>query len=83
MDATVNIYRQCFKTDVGKRVLANMMVEAGWFGYNKTPEEQAVENFVKTILCKCGFYDANHVDEYVTKLMSMSLDYTKKEQENE
>lgn len=77
MDATVNIYRQCFQTETGKRVLANLMVECGWFNHNKTTEEQAVENFVKTILCKCGFYDANHVDEYVTKLMSMSVDYTK------
>jgi aerobic-type carbon monoxide dehydrogenase small subunit (CoxS/CutS family) len=77
MDATVNIYRQCFSTDVGKRVLANMLCEAKFFEHNETPEQQAVANFMKTVLCKCGSYDNNHVDEYVTKLMSMSLDYTK------
>lgn len=80
MDATTAIYKQCFQTDIGKRVLANMMLEAGWFDYNKTPEEQAVENFVKTILCKCGFYNPNQVDELVTKLMSMSVDYSETEQ---
>ena len=78
-DVTDVMYRQCFQTDIGKRVLANMMIEAGWFSHNKTPEEQAVENFVKTILCKCGSYSANHVDEYVTKLMSMSVDYNQSE----
>lgn len=79
MDVTDVIYKQTFCTDSGKRTLANMMIEAGWFECNDTPEQQAVENFMKTILCKCGFYDANHADELVTKLMSMSVDYSNNE----
>ena len=74
-DGTSNIYRRCFNTDVGKRVLANLMLEAKFFQHTETPEEQAVSNFVKTILSKCGCYDPNNVDEYVTKLMELRVEY--------
>ena len=74
-DATVPIFKECFSTRQGKIVLGNLMIEAGFFRHNETPEEQAVENFVKTILCKCGIYDAGHIEEYITKLMSMRVDY--------
>ena len=53
-DKTVDCYRVCFNTPDGKRVLANLLMEAKFFEYTKTPEEQAVENFVKTILTKTG-----------------------------
>lgn len=33
-----------------------MMAEAGFFEVLKTPEQQAVENFMKTILSKIGRY---------------------------
>jgi hypothetical protein len=75
MDATTTIYRQCFGTDVGKRVLGNLMVEAKFFDHCGTPEEQAVANFVKTILSKCGCYDPNNIDEYVTMLMQLRVEY--------
>lgn len=70
-DTTEIDYRRCFSSDAGKRVLANMMLEAKFFDYTHTPEEQAVENFVKTILTKCGSYKVDNIDEYVTHLMSM------------
>ncbi len=50
-----------------------MLCEAKFFDHAHTPEEQAVENFMKTILCKCGCYSAKHVDEYVGNLMTMRL----------
>jgi len=69
-DATQVIYRQTFKTDAGRRVLANMLCEAKYFAYNKTTEEQAVENFMKTVLCKCGCFDANKSVDVVNALLN-------------
>ena len=73
-DTTSADFRTCFSSDVGKRVLANMLIEARFFEYTKTPEEQAVENFMKTVLTKCGSYNVENVDEYVTNLMSMKME---------
>jgi len=51
-------YRNCFSTDVGRRVLGHMLLEAGFFDTDlKTPEEIAVENYVKNILKIMGVYD--------------------------
>ena len=51
-------YRNCFSTDVGRRVLGHMLLEAGFFDTDlKTPEEIAVENYVKNILKVMGVYD--------------------------
>ena len=74
IDHTVVAYRQCFSTDAGKLVLANMLMESKFFDYTTTPEEQAVENFVKTILTKCGSYCVENIDEYVTNLMNMKME---------
>lgn len=74
IDNTVVDYRRCFSTDVGQRVLGNMLVEAKFFEYTETPEEQAVENFVKTILTKCGSYDIKNMSEYVRNLMNMKME---------
>ncbi len=56
MDKTTTDYGVLLDTDRGQRVLANMLLEGGFFKYTKTPEEQAVENFLKTILVKTGHY---------------------------
>ena len=74
IDHTVVAYRQCFSTDAGKQVLANMLMEAKFFDYTTTPEEQAVENFMKTVLTKCGSYHVENLPEYVRKLMEMKLE---------
>ena len=81
MKGTVSDYRECFSTDSGQRVLANMLTEGGFFKYLETPEEQAVENFLKTILNKCGAYPAEgkskqaRIDTYVRNLLKMSIEY--------
>ena len=74
IDHTVVAYRQCFSTDAGKQVLANMLIEAKFFDYITTPEEQAVENFMKTVLTKCGSYNVDNIDEYVRNLMNMKME---------
>lgn len=53
---TVNDYRIFVTDDRGQRVLANMLVEGGFFKLNKTAEEQAVSNFLKIVLGKTGAY---------------------------
>ncbi len=74
IDSTVVDYRRCFSTDAGQRVLGNMLVEAHFFEYTETPEEQAVENFMKTVLTKCGGYCVENIDEYVRGLMNMKME---------
>ena len=74
IDPTVVAYRQCFSTDAGKLVLANMLMEAKFFDYITTPEEQAVENFMKTVLTKCGSYNVDNINEYVRNLMNMKME---------
>jgi hypothetical protein len=70
-DLTVDYYRQCFQSEHGKRVLANMMLEAKFFDHTHTPEEQAVENFMKTILAKTGCYNKGNIDAYINNLMAL------------
>jgi hypothetical protein len=53
---TVDDYDRTFSTEWGQRVLANMLTEGGFFKHNHTPEEQAVQNFLKTVLSKTGRY---------------------------
>ena len=74
IDHTAVAYRQCFSTEAGKKVLANMLVEAKFFEHIDTPEERAVENFMKTVLCKTGGYCMENVDEYVENLMKMKME---------
>jgi len=75
-----NSYRLCFGTDAGKRVLGNILVEAGYFDTDlKTPEEQAVLNFAKKILNKMGLFQVKDnkligVDTFVNKLFEMPVE---------
>lgn len=70
---TVDCYRQCFSTEPGRRVLADLLIEAKFFDYTKTPEEQAVENYVKTILTKTGSYNVKNIDGYILNLMGLPM----------
>ena len=54
MPNTVDDYNIFFETDKGQRVLANMLLEGGFFRHTKTEGEQAVQNYLKTILAKTG-----------------------------
>jgi hypothetical protein len=70
-DKTVDYYITCFSSESGKRVLANLLIEAKFFDYEHTAEDQAVSNFVKTILTKTGKYNIENIDRYVTDLMNL------------
>jgi hypothetical protein len=56
-------YRNCFGTGSGKVVLKNLLMEARLFEQNETSEQQAVENFAKTILHKMGEYGDTRMNE--------------------
>jgi hypothetical protein len=81
---TVDDYSRTFETEWGQRVLANMMTEAGMFKLNHTPEDQAVENFMKTILAKTGRYPVegvsteNRIHTYVMGITRMKRNLTKR-----
>lgn len=74
-DKTVDYYRRCFGTAEGKMVLANMLLEAGFFKQNKSYEELAVENFMKIVLTKTGlFYGTKGFENtFVDKLFELPI----------
>lgn len=51
---TDDSYRQCFGSDIGRQVLANLLLEMGFFNTDITPENLVLSNFAKVILHKCG-----------------------------
>ncbi len=76
MDNTVTSYRTCFSTDSGKRVLGHILLEAGYFDTDlKTPEEQAVLNFVKKILHNTGVCNCPEgMDGFIQKLFELKVE---------
>ena len=68
-------YRNCFSSDVGKRVLGHMLLEAGFFDSDlKTSDELAVENFMKNVLKIIGVYDhPDKMKQLVDKLMEIQI----------
>ena len=50
MDSTKADFRNTFNTDHGQRTLGNMLIKGKFFSYVATPEEMAVQNFLKDIL---------------------------------
>ncbi len=65
-------YRNCFGTGSGKIVLKNILMEATLFEQINTPEEMAVENFVKTILHKMGEYgDVRRNETIIDRLFNL------------
>ena len=83
MDSTVNSYRACFSSGEGRRVLVDILAEAGFFDTNlSTPEEIAVENFAKKILKKSGLCGAvpehswlsiDNLDSFGQKLFELAI----------
>ena len=66
-------YRTCFSTDSGRRVLADILVNSGYFDSNLTTEgEIAVQNFAKRIIKKLGIGDTpQKAQEYVNNLFNL------------
>lgn len=68
----VTSYRQCFNTDAGKRVLANMLIDSGFFDTDRfSPEDIAVQNFMKKIILKLGFIKFKEVEKDVFKILGV------------
>ena len=73
-DTTAQDFRQTFSTGNGRRTLANIMTEAKMFNYVDTPEEVAVQNFVKDILWKAEcypFFDKTKKNNGINELVDM------------
>ena len=74
MNSQTTSYRQCFMSDAGKRVLAHLLTEAGYFDTNlSTLEELAVLNFVKKIIKNIGINTPEQATEFVQKLFDISI----------
>lgn len=79
-DSQTTWYRTCFGTDAGKRVLSNLLLEAGYFDTDlKTLEELAVLNFAKKILSNIGlFFERDGkivgIDTFVNKLFELEME---------
>ena len=74
--------RTCFLgSEAGQRTLANMLTEAKFFDLTHTPEEQAVENFMKIVLGWTGSYpiekksSKERIDSFISKLNEMKVEY--------
>ena len=67
--------RNCFSTDVGKRVLGYMLLEAGFFDSDlKTTDAIAVENYMKNILKTMGIYDKpEKMGQFIDGLLNVSI----------
>ena len=74
-DYTQMDLRNCFSTDVGKRVLGQLLLDAGFFDSDiKTTEDAAVENFMKQVLKTMGVYDdPDKMIQVVNGLINVSI----------
>lgn len=83
-DSQITSYRTFFASDAGKRVLGDILAEAGMFDTDvKTPEEMAVLNFAKTILKKMGlcgerepnsWLSVNNIGSFIQKLSELPIE---------
>ena len=72
-DPTQRICRAFFSSSEGKEVLAHMLRNAKFFDYIRTPEEQAVENFVKELLSDMGVWKMDNANSFVELLMNLPV----------
>ncbi len=78
MPNTVDDYSIFFETDKGQRVLANMLLEGGFFRHTKTEGEQAVQNYLKTLLCKTGRYPIDEETGSLERVVQMISGFKKR-----
>ena len=78
MPNTVDDYNIFFETDQGQRVLANMLLEGGFFRHTKTEGEQAVQNYLKTLLCKTGRFPIDEQDNAMARTVKFISGFKKR-----
>jgi len=72
-DLTTVYYRQCFSTESGRLVLANILVEAGLFRPLHSQEDMTKMNFAKTILAKTGGFGEKNVSFLVQSIIDSPI----------
>lgn len=79
-DNQIVSYRQCFLSDSGRRVLAHLLTEAGYFDSDmKTTEELAVLNYAKKIIKNMGIcITPDGVHQFVNKLFEIAMERIEK-----
>ena len=81
-DLTLEYYRATFSTDSGKKVLAHLLADMGfWDSTIGTPEEIAVVNYAKKILMRIGVIGIQNLDYYAN--MFVNAPQIIKEREND
>jgi hypothetical protein len=74
--------RECFSTAAGRKVLGQLLIDAGYFDTDlKTPEELAVENYAKKILTNMGLNTKDTVDSFVNHLIEIPVKWEDKKNE--
>ncbi len=70
---TVTASRQCFSTDAGRKVLGQILIDAGYFDTDLVTEgEIAVQNFAKQIVKNLGICTKpEDMSFYVNKLFEL------------
>ncbi len=69
-------YRTCFSTDAGRFVLGDLLRHCGYFDTDLTsPEEIAVQNFVKKILMNMGVVTKpENIPEFVNTILNLKVE---------
>jgi hypothetical protein len=71
VDKVIDYYRDCFSTPSGKRVLAHLLADMGYFDNNlKSPEEVAVANYAKTLLVRLGIIGTQNLDYFANMFIN-------------
>jgi len=73
-NSQVTDFRKCFGSDSGRRVLGQLLIDAGYFDADlKTTEDLAVLNYAKMILVNMGIcVTPKTVSQFVNRIMEIS-----------
>ena len=64
-NTTTQYYRDCFGSDSGKKVLAHLLADMGFYDDNiQTVDEMAVSNYARRILKRLGIIGTENLDYY-------------------
>lgn len=71
----VDMFRRIFDTDIGRKVLAFMLAELGFFdtAADKDLGEHAKQDYAKRLLRLCGIFNVANVQEVVDTFMEIKM----------
>lgn len=73
MNEHIKDYRECFSTAAGKKVLAHLLADMGFFDDNVKPEEIILQNYARKILKNLGILHIENVQGMVEKLFELPI----------